>query len=64
MDSHLYAMTVRHKEVPRVTLKMVGMESGRRIDVLLGALWIAKDILGEVIAEERERTPILPRWVQ
>lgn len=40
---------------------MVGLEC---MDVLLGALWVGKDILREVIAEERERTPVLCGCVQ
>lgn len=43
------------------TSKMVGLEC---MDVLLGALWVGKDILREVIAEERERTPVLCGCVQ
>ena len=30
------------------------------MDILLGALWVGKGILGETILEERERTSILP----
>ena len=41
-----------------------GVERVGSMDGLLEALWVGKDILGEVIAEERERTPILCGYVQ
>jgi hypothetical protein len=41
-----------------------GGERVGSMDGLLEALWVGKDILGEVIAEERERTPILCGYVQ